>query len=106
VDHQAIAAIVAEYDAVGIVVGMPLSMSGAVGPAAQAVAQEVLEIGTTVAVEVDTVDERLTTVAAASALRRGGRRSRQQRPVIDKTAAAIILQTWLDRNTSLDRSAL
>ena len=96
-DHRAIADLVAEYEAVGIVVGVPYSMSGAVGTAATAALEEVQSLRSVVDVEVVTVDERLTTVAAHGALRRGGQSSRARKSIVDQTAAAVILQSWLDR---------
>jgi putative holliday junction resolvase len=99
-DHQAVARLLEEHEAVGVVVGLPLSMSGERGPAARAVLEEVAELRKALAVEVDTVDERLTTVAAAKDLRAAGRSARRQRGVIDQTAAAVLLQTWADRRWS------
>jgi putative holliday junction resolvase len=99
-DHGAIAGLVEDYEAVGVVVGLPLSMSGAMGPAARAVMEEVGEIRRRLAVEVDTVDERLTTVTASRDLRAAGRKARDQRGVIDQTAAAVLLQSWADSRRS------
>jgi putative Holliday junction resolvase len=96
-DHAAVASLVAEYEAVGVVVGLPLALSGRDGPAARAARQEATELQDRVGVEVELVDERLTTVAAAGALHTAGRTSRQQRSVIDRTAAAVLLQSWIDR---------
>lgn len=89
--------LVAEYEAVGIVVGLPLSLSGEVGRAAAAVLAEVDELRHAVDVEVDTVDERLTTRQAAEGLRAAGRAGRDQRQVIDAAAATVLLQSWIDR---------
>lgn len=100
-DHDAIASVVAEYEAVGVVVGVPLSLSGEKGPAARDALAEVQELRRHLGVEVDTVDERLTTIAASSALRAAGRSSRRQRSVVDQTAAALLLQTWIDRQKNL-----
>jgi putative Holliday junction resolvase len=97
VDHRAVAELVAEYEAVGVVVGLPYSLSGRTGPAAQAALAEVEELRAGLPVEVTTMDERFTTVAAARALRAGGRRQTRQREVIDQTAAAVLLQAWVDR---------
>lgn len=96
-DHRALADLVADYQAVGIVVGLPLSLSGRMGPAAQAVAAEVAELRGQVSVEVVTVDERLTTRVAAGGLRAEGRTTRDQRGVIDQEAAALLLQTWVEQ---------
>lgn len=96
-DHRAIAGVVDEYGAIGTVVGVPLSLSGEVGPAAKAVLEEVAELRSRLNVEVETVDERFTTTAAAGTLRASGRDSRKQRELIDQFAAAELLQTWLER---------
>jgi putative Holliday junction resolvase len=96
-DHLAIAELVEEYGAVGLVVGLPISLSGDIGPAALAVLQEVEELRSAMAVEVETVDERLTTVAAAGSMRGAGLGARRHRQVIDQVAAAELLQTWVER---------
>jgi putative Holliday junction resolvase len=98
-DHRALATLVAEYDAVGVVIGLPISLSGDTGPAARHVLDEVAEIRANVGVEVATEDERLTTRQAAGALRTGGRPGRDQRRVIDQSAAALLLQTWVERRS-------
>lgn len=89
-DHQAVASLVAEFEAVGVIVGLPLTLSGAQGPASREILAEVEELRRSLAVEVQTVDERLTTVAASAAHHRKGR-------PVDDLAAALILQTWMDR---------
>jgi putative Holliday junction resolvase len=96
-DHQAVRRLVEDYGAVGTVVGVPVSLSGKIGPAAQAVLREVDELRAVLTVEVETVDERLTTVSAAGSLRASGRRTRRHREVIDQVAAAELLQTWVER---------
>lgn len=100
-DHASIRAILDDYEAVGLVVGLPLSLSGDAGPAARQVLDEVEQMRQSLAVEIDTVDERLTTIAASGALRAAGRPSRRQKSVVDQTAAAILLQTWIDRASNL-----
>jgi putative Holliday junction resolvase len=96
-DHAAIAALVHEWDVGVLVVGLPLSLDGSVGPAAASVLAEVDELARDLTVPVETVDERFTTVTAADQLRAGGRSGRDRRKVIDQTAAAVLLQAWLDR---------
>lgn len=97
-DHAALAAIVAETGAGVVVVGLPLSLDGSAGPAARAVSLEVAELRATIAVPVEVIDERFTTVTAGRALRAAGVRGRAQRRVVDQAAAAVILQSWLDRS--------
>jgi putative holliday junction resolvase len=104
-DHSALAALVAEHGAVGVVVGVPLSLSGEIGRAAKAALEEVEEIRA-VGLEVDTVDERFTTAVVSDGMRAGGRSTRAQRQVVDQEAAAALLQTWADvRRRTAERDA-
>lgn len=96
-DHRAVGELVHEYEAVGVVVGLPLSLDGGQGVAATEVLSEVAELRRELRVVVETVDERLTTRQAAGTLRAAGRSARRQRAVIDETAAAVLLQSWVDR---------
>lgn len=103
-DHAAVAALVEDYDAVGVIVGVPYSLSGNAGPAATAALEEIEQLRGALPVEVDTIDERLTTVAAAGTLRASGRRAKGSRAVIDQTAAAVLLQSWIDRHAREEAS--
>jgi putative Holliday junction resolvase len=95
-DHARIAALVRDEEAECVVVGLPLSLSGADGPAAQAARAEAERLATVVGVPVETHDERLTTVTAERSLSAAGVRGPARRQVVDKVAAAVILQSWLD----------
>jgi len=95
-DREALRTLVEDYGAVGIVVGLPLSMSGRVGPAATTALAEADGLASLLGIPVETTDERLSTISASSALRAAGRSTRQQRRVVDRTAASVILQSWLD----------
>jgi putative Holliday junction resolvase len=95
-DHAALAAIVREVGAERVVVGLPLSLGGGAGPAAQAALDEAAELEAVVGVPVETYDERLTTVSAERSLRGAGVKGRSRRKVVDQVAAAVILQAWLD----------
>jgi putative Holliday junction resolvase len=95
-DHQAIAAIVREYEIDCVVVGMPLSLSGDVGVAAQSAAVEVDQMTNVVGVPVLTYDERLTTVSAHQILQGNNVNAKDRKLVVDKVAAAVMLQSWLD----------
>lgn len=96
-DHATIAALVEEYDAGVVAVGLPLSLDGSLGPAAQRVVDEIDELAQALGVPVETVDERFTTVTADRQLRAVGMKGRQRKQVIDQGAAAVLLQAWLDR---------
>jgi putative pre-16S rRNA nuclease len=95
-DHRRLAALVAEEEAEVLVVGLPRSMDGSEGPAARGARTEAAQIATVVGVPVETYDERLTTVSAERVLRESGVRGNARRQVVDKVAAAVILQAWLD----------
>ena len=95
-DHRRIAALVDEAGAEVVVVGMPLSLDGSVGPAAQAVLDEIDQLRGVVAAEIVTWDERLSTVQAERSLRAGNVRKGKRRRVVDQVAATVILQSWLD----------
>ena len=96
VDHRRLAQLVQEEEADVVVVGLPLSLSGAVGPAAQAARTEIAALTSVLSVPVVSHDERFTTRTAHEALRAGGVKGAKQRAVVDKVAAAVMLQGWLD----------
>jgi len=99
--HRDIAKIVDEWEATAVVVGLPLSLDGSVGPAAKKALAEVERMGATIQVPIETYDERLTTVTAERMMTDAGLDSRGQRKVVDKIAAAILLQAWLDRQAHI-----
>jgi putative Holliday junction resolvase len=96
-DHDRIAEIVAEAGAEVVVVGMPTSLDGTAGPAARRTRSEVRVLRNRLPVPVETYDERFTTVSADRLLQESLRSGRRRREVVDTTAAAVILQGWLDR---------
>lgn len=92
-----IAALVSEYDAIEVLVGHPIALSGAVSAAAAAAAEFARQLaGLLPGVSVRLVDERLTTVAAQRNLHAAGRTHRNSRSVIDQEAAVIVVQQALD----------
>lgn len=99
-DHQAIKAVVDEWEVEHIVVGLPLSLDGSVGKAAKAALREANELGVVTGVPVETYDERLTTVSAHQVLREQGVAGQDRKDVVDKVAAAVLLQAWLDGQNS------
>ncbi len=98
-DHQRILALVLEEEAELVVVGLPLQMDGKIGIAAKGALSEVAEMTTVVGVPVETFDERMTTVTADRALMEAGIRASARRRYVDKVAAAVMLQGWLDRRS-------
>lgn len=95
-DHRAIAALVEELGVERVVVGLPLSLDGTRGPAAQSIEAEAAVLGQSLRVPVELFDERFTTVTANRSLASAGMRSRERRHRVDEVAATVLLQTWLD----------
>lgn len=100
-DHRAIAEIVVEFEATVVVVGLPLSLSGESGPAANGVLQEIEQMGSVVGVPIETYDERMTSVTANEMLMERKMKAQARRRVVDKVAAAVMLQAWLDHRRNL-----
>ena len=101
-DLRELAALVAEREAVLVVVGLPTSMSGRAGSASAQMARDYAALlePLVAPVEVRLVDERLTTVSATTALRASGRSARASRAVVDQAAAVALLQGVLDTRTA------
>ena len=89
-----------ENDAVVIVVGLPISLSGDLGPAARATLEEVEAMREIAGADlpVETYDERLTTITAERSLNEARMTRDERRKVVDKVAAAVMLQSWLESN--------
>ncbi|MCS5719516.1 Holliday junction resolvase RuvX [Herbiconiux sp. CPCC 205763] len=99
-DIRRIRDIVAELDAMEIVVGLPLSMSGGETASTQDARDFAERLATARNPPVRMIDERLTTVSAQTALHANGRNTRSSRPVIDQVAAVILVQHALDSERS------
>ncbi len=100
-DLRRVAALVGEYHAVEVVVGLPQTLRGEHGRAAQLAAEYAGHLRELVRpVPVRLADERLTTVSATRTLAGQGVRGRRQRAVVDQVAAVAILQSWLDARTT------
>ena len=99
-DHRAIVATARDAGATVVVVGLPLSLTGATGPAARAVLAEVDDLRAAAGPDLEVVvhDERLTTIVAEQALREARLRRGDRRRVVDKVAATVMLQSFLDTN--------
>lgn len=95
-DHGRIGALAEEAGAECLVVGLPLSLDGSVGAAAQAARDEAEELGRATGLPVELWDERLTTVTADRDLLALDMKAPARRRVVDKVAASIMLQAWLD----------
>ena len=105
-DHEVIRRLVEDEEAEAVIVGLPLSLDGSVGRAAEGAIAEAAEIASVVGVPVDTYDERLTTVTADRDLMALRMRAEARRRVVDKVAAAVMLQSWLDSRSRREQSPL
>lgn len=96
-DLPELARLAAAAEAIEIVVGLPTSLSGRAGPAAETARSFAAALAAAVdPVPVRLVDERFTTASAHGALRQGGKDSRARRELVDAAAAAVLLQAALD----------
>jgi putative Holliday junction resolvase len=99
-DHANIRRVADDEEAELIVIGLPITMSGEIGPAARAVTDESQAIASATGRPIELFDERMTTVTADRALKEASLSASARRQFVDKVAAAVMLQTWLDRRRS------
>ncbi len=85
-----------EIEAVEIVVGLPTSLSGHEGEAAEKAREFVARMRLEITTPIRLVDERLSTVVATHAMRQSGVNAKKGRVSIDQAAAVVILQSALD----------
>ncbi|MDZ7733434.1 MAG: Holliday junction resolvase RuvX [Acidimicrobiia bacterium] len=95
-DRRELARLVDELGAGHVVVGLPLSLDGSRGPAAEDARVRIEALADLLDVPVEPYDERFTTVTAEQRLRERGLDGRRRRRVVDAAAAAVLLQAWLD----------
>lgn len=98
VDIEILRELVSRYAVCKLVVGLPRNMDGTVGPQGNKVLHFVEEVKKQLELPVELWDERLSTVAAEKILLQADLSRKRRRKVIDKIAAAIILQGYLDAN--------
>lgn len=90
-----------QYDDISeIVVGLPKTMRGEIGPSAQKVLDFVEELKKTVSIPVVTWDERLTSTQANKMFDEAGVSEKKRRQFIDKTAAVLILRNYMECKAS------
>ena len=107
--EQALAKIVSlarQEEAVAVVVGLPLTLRGEVGPQAEVVRRFAAELEAAIGLPIHLFDERLTTAAAEQQLRELGVKPEKRKQQIDQVAASIILQDFLDHRRSRDEYAV
>ena len=92
-----VAAVIESYDARGLVIGLPLSLEGAEGSAAQDARATAEKFQRSLPVPVYLQDERLTTVAATAQLKAAGRSVREIKREVDSESATVILSDFISR---------
>jgi putative pre-16S rRNA nuclease len=95
-DVKAVAALVRNEDVAEVVVGLPRRLDGTLGPQAEKVLAFIEDLRRSVRVPVHAWDERFTSMEATRVLVEGGVSRRDRKQVVDKLAAVLILQSWLD----------
>ena len=96
-DLDEIAAVVRAFDAERVVLGLPLSPDGEVGRAARSAETFAGRLRAALGIPVELVDESFSTVEAEEVLLRADLSRKRRKQVVDRLAAAVILQRWLDR---------
>ena len=97
-----IAALVQRHEVVEVVVGLPLTLSGEIGPQAHLIQLFVERLKGVLTAPIHLFDERLTTVAAERMMLDLGMKPEQRKARIDEVAASIILQDFLDSARNRD----
>ena len=92
--------IIREKEVELILIGMPRNMDGSYGPAALKVQEFIAVLKDLVAIPIQTWDERLTSAQAQRFLIEGGVRRQERKQKVDKMAASILLQSYLDSLSS------
>ncbi|WOC14221.1 Holliday junction resolvase RuvX [Gordonia sp. MP11Mi] len=102
-DIERIVEIIDEYEAIGVVIGLPRTLANTEGQAVKfargfgrALVARLRDRDDRPEVPTEFYDERLTTVTATTALRASGVKAKDARAVVDQAAAVAILQGWLD----------
>jgi len=95
-DLRRIAELVKEHEVESVVVGLPKNMNGTIGPRGEICMAFAEELRQTLLLPVHLWDERLTTVAATRTLLEADVSRRKRKQVVDKMAAALLLQNYLD----------
>lgn len=95
-DPSPLLRLVSDYEAEAVVVGLPLSLDGTEGPQAARVRAFADRLASALPVPVEYWDERLSSAEARKAMTAAGVSDRDKRGSVDKVAASLLLQGWLD----------
>lgn len=98
-DVKALKNIIDEYRVEKLIVGLPKNMDNSMGFQAKRTMNYAEYLKESLDIEIEYVDERLTTASATRSLMEGGVRRENRKKHVDKVAAVLILQTYLDRQS-------
>jgi putative Holliday junction resolvase len=105
VDLEALRALASEYSVTGLVVGLPLNMDGSEGPRAEKARAFAERASTTLSLPVELWDERLSTAEVQRVLISADVSRKKRKQVVDKLAAQVILQGFLEAQAARSASA-
>lgn len=106
IDAAEILEIIKEYQAGGIILGLPLNMDGSEGPRVQSVRAFARNLSPIIKIPICFWDERLSTIAVERTLLEADATRKRRSEVIDKLAAGFILQGALDRISKIKATTL
>ena len=104
-DLEEISAIIAQFNIEKIVVGLPVNMDGTIGKQAEMIFQWIKTLKEKFSLPVETWDERLSTVEASKVLLEADLSRKKRKKVIDKLAAVLILQGYLNQSRNGDNES-
>lgn len=96
-DLRAVVALAKDYEVETLVVGLPVNLRGEQSVAAENAGREIAQLRKLAEVPVETYDERLTSAAANKSMQQGGLGREERKDRVDKVAAAMLLQSYLDK---------
>ena len=99
-DFEALGELIKQYKPEQIIIGLPRNTNGSIGPQARKVMDFAEKLSTRFNIPVIKWDERFSTLGAEKYLQEAGLTPRARKKVIDKVAAAFILQGYLDSKSS------
>ena len=103
-DVEVLLKIIKEYKILGIIIGFPLNMNGSEGPRCQSIRQFSSNLVSLIDIPICLWDERLSTMAVTRTLLEADLSRAKRKKVVDKMAAAYILQGFLDAYNSLNHT--
>lgn len=101
-DIDRICQIISDYKVTKVIVGLPKNMNGTLGPSSEAVENYAMKLQRAISIDLEFWDERLTTAAAERILIEADVSRQKRKGVIDKLAAVLILQSYLDSKYGVD----